>query len=220
MIWLRNYGLTIATLLSIGLLITAANVVPPPWWLIWPAWAMLAICIAIRVEKTPKDSPYYVASMFTGALALLGFYLLEGAVSALVLLMLEPSLEHLESFVTTKQFLALVALYFAFACAWYSVKLSEEQKKRDGFKWQYEEQFKEAREWKRLAEEARDSQEAGNFDCLVSDRVRREIEEYEKNKKQPHEMTRAQLLEENRYLAGDNKRLSELLEAEYRAQDD
>jgi hypothetical protein len=88
---------------------------------------------------------------------------------------------------------------------------------------EYEEKFHEARKWRGLAEgsqPARDGDEVGNVDCLVTDRVRRELEEYEKSLKQPHEMTREELLEENRYLAADNKRLSELLATEYRAQDE
>lgn len=154
---------------------------------------------------------------------LVGFSLLGGAVRALVALMFEPSEGHLYGLLTARPFLALAVLFFAFACAWYGVRLREVRAERDGFKWRYEEKFEEAQKWKRVAEEAegaptRDGEQVGNFDCLLTDRQRRELEEYEKNRKEPNEMTREELLEETRRLADDNERLNWLLEAEYLSQ--
>lgn len=151
------------------------------------------------------------------------FGLFEGAVHTSVQLILEPSWEHLYTFLTNRSFLVLVVFFFAVACVFHSKRLSEGLLERERFRRQYEEKFEEARKWRRVVEESertRDREEVGNFDCLVTDRVSRELEEYEKNRKQPDKMTREELLEENLYLAADNRRLNELLEDEYRAQDE
>ena len=222
MIRLRNHGLAIATVVSIGLLVIAANLASPQWWLILPGWGTLATCIAIRCAAIPENNPYREAFILMAIPMIFYFGLWNGAIRAFFHLILEPSWHHWYGFLSNRSFLVLIILYFVFVCVLYGKRLGELRNESKASRRLYEETFEEAKELRRVAEAgqpARTGEQVGNFDCLVTERMKRDMEEYGKNKKAPQEMTREELLEETQRLADDNERLTWLLESEYRAQD-
>ena len=128
MILVRKYGLVIATVLSVGLLVLAANLQlqPARFWLLISGWPLLAWCIWIWSFNLPENSPYR-----GGFISALVFVFFAGAfgrgLSPLFNLVFEPSGKHLYSFLTSKMFLASAAIYFATVCVFYRGQSQELQ---------------------------------------------------------------------------------------------
>lgn len=124
---LSRHPLAVATFISIALLITAANLESPRWWLLVPGWLILATCIIVRFEKIPNESPYKQA-LYVTTFALIFCF---GLFRPLLYLILEPSGSHLSAFLTNRSFLVFIILYLAVVCNFYSTNL---QKLRDRLK--------------------------------------------------------------------------------------
>ena len=120
-----KHGLAIATTLSIALLIAAAYLESPRWWLVLPGWLILVVCIVNRFASIPNESPYRQAFYLMGLPLLFYFGLWETAFQSFLRLIIEPSGTHLFAFLTTRSFLVLVVLYFASTCVFYSIRLQE-----------------------------------------------------------------------------------------------
>lgn len=122
-------GLIIATIVSVGLIVLAANLQPQPlrFWVLISGWPLLAWCIWMWSYNLPEKSPYK-----NGFGPVLIFLILAGAFGWRGLyvsfrLVLEPSGKHLYSFLTSKMFLASAAVYFASVCVFYRGQLRELQ---------------------------------------------------------------------------------------------
>lgn len=125
--FIRKHGLVIATLVSVGLIVLAANLQPQParFWLLIFGWPLLAWCAWIWSFRLPENSPY------RGGFIPVVFVFFAGAfgqgLGAFFNLVFEPSGRHLYSFLTSKVFLASGAIYFASTCVFYSITLQETQ---------------------------------------------------------------------------------------------
>ena len=125
---LRKHGVKIVAIVSIVLLIAAANIDSPSLWLVYPAWFMLAGCIAIRFVSVPNDSPYKQAFylMFFPLIFFLGF-VEEPFIDLFASAVEMPSCANLMHFATSRPFLVLILIYFALACLCYGMSLQKHQ---------------------------------------------------------------------------------------------
>jgi hypothetical protein len=119
-----NYmrGVTIVTVLSIALLVTAGNLSSPPLWLLLPSWLALGMCIAVRIGWAREDSPYKQAFYLLCIPLLFG---VEVWLKPFLELVFEPSGTQIIRFMTGRPFLVLAVLYFAAACFFYSKQIEK-----------------------------------------------------------------------------------------------
>ncbi len=133
--YVTKYGVRIATALSIGVLVTAANFRSPSFFLVLPAWVMLGSVASVRFGKVRDQSPYKEA-LYAMAIPLLFLApLWKTAFAYLIDVLLQPSLANLIRFGTCRPLLALAALYFAAACLFHGI----ERRKHDEIVTRYKE---------------------------------------------------------------------------------
>jgi hypothetical protein len=125
---LRKHGVKIVAIFSIVLLIVAANLDSPSLWLVYPAWLLLAGCIAIRFISVPNDSPYKQAFYLMFFPLIFFLVLVEKPFIDLFASAVEvPSGDNLMHFATSRPFLVLILIYFALACLCYGMSRQKHQ---------------------------------------------------------------------------------------------
>ena len=130
----KKHSVLIATIVSICLLIIAANLSSFSLWLILPAWLTLGICIANRFSSIPNESPYKKAFYLLCLPILFYFGFWETAFRNLLNLIFEPSFQHLLNCVTNRPFLVLIILYLALVCFFQSTELQEQRDSLEQYK--------------------------------------------------------------------------------------
>ncbi len=103
---------------GIMLLVIAANIEPPPAWLLVPGWLILGAIAFGYFEDIPKKS-HYKGGIYLMAIPFLFLYAgIEGPGlwHSLFALLSAPSVKHLTGLITGKPFLVLVVLYLACVC--------------------------------------------------------------------------------------------------------
>ena len=103
---------------GIMLLVVAANIDPPPAWLLVPGWLILGAVAFGYFEDIPKKS-HYKDAIYLMAIPFLFLYAgIEGPglLHSLLALLFAPSIKHLTGLITGKPFLVLVILYLACVC--------------------------------------------------------------------------------------------------------
>jgi hypothetical protein len=119
---LRDFHpLGIATLIGLALLVTAAYLRLPRWWLIWPGWAILGICIAIRARAS--TGPYILGFFFPAIAFLFSLSASTRTLHNIIALIVQPSPDHLFVLLSGRVFLFLVILYFASVCLFYGMEM-------------------------------------------------------------------------------------------------
>ena len=119
-----RYGWQIAALSGLGLLVLAANLPSPKWWLILPGWILVGL-YSVHLFTSTDDTPYKSGFVFAG----MALFLLSGVTTAglraAFRLIFEPSFAHLYSLLVNKEFLVLVIVYLGTVCFFYGVKVKE-----------------------------------------------------------------------------------------------
>lgn len=151
----RKHGVRIAVIVSIVLLVAAANLDSPPLWFVLPSWLILAGCIAIRFSSVPHDSPYKQAFYLMGIPLLFFFGAWRTPFLDFFALVVEPSSDHLIHFVTSRPFLVLLLIYFASACLFHGMSLRKHEELHERVVERYKEHFEILKkECERLAQKS------------------------------------------------------------------
>jgi hypothetical protein len=125
---IRKRGLIVATAVSIGLLVLAANLQPQPvrFWLLISGWPLLAWCAWIWSLNLPENSPYRGGFLFA-LFYLIVLGVIGRGLNPFFSLVFDPSGKHLYSLLTSKAFLGSAVVYFASVCVFYRGRLQETQ---------------------------------------------------------------------------------------------
>lgn len=125
MIFIREHGTLIVTIICVALIITAGSLENPPFWLGLGGWLSLAVLLNLYVLILPNSS-VFKGPFFLAELALLfGTPLSPHASRLLSQLVFSPSPDILLDFLSTKTFLLVAVVYFATACGAYRTKLQK-----------------------------------------------------------------------------------------------
>jgi hypothetical protein len=119
-----KYGWQIAALFGLGLLVLAANLSSPRWWLILLGWILVGL-YSIHLFTSTEDTPYKGGFVFAGLALFLLSAVTTAALRAAFRLILEPSFTHLYSLLVNREFLVLVIIYLGAVCFSYGVKVKE-----------------------------------------------------------------------------------------------
>ena len=138
-----RHRLPIATAIGLGLIVIAANLATPRWWLLVPGWLTLLLCLAIYVISIPDSSPYKSALIYPAPAYFILLGLWEWGSRSLLRLILHPSERNFYSFVAGKGFLVLTIAYFVFVCIFYSQELKSKDDQLADYKRIYGERTKE-----------------------------------------------------------------------------
>lgn len=116
---------------GMGLLVIAANLAAPRWWLVVPAWVLLGLCLAILLISTPDDYYPYKRSVTVPAVAFLFYiWLFEAGLRLHVRNMIfRPSLNHLLTLLTNTPFLIFTVGYFVLVGVFYRIELQGKQER-------------------------------------------------------------------------------------------
>ena len=110
---ISEYGPTFAAVVGVALLVVAANLATPRWWLGVAGWIPVGWYIARRVFALPEKDP-----RLTAALASVISFLIFGGYgvtsrNAFFRSLFQPSVENMIRFGISRGFLASTAIYFA-----------------------------------------------------------------------------------------------------------
>ena len=136
-----RHRLTIATAIGLGLIVVAANLDAPRWWLLVPGWITLLLCLTIYVISIPDSSPYKSALIYPAPVYFIIFGLWVSR--SFFRLILHPSEQSLYSFIAGKGFLILTIAYFVFVCIYYSQELKGRNDRLADLRRMYDQRLKE-----------------------------------------------------------------------------
>lgn len=130
----REYGSIATVTISVPLLLIAANLTAPPWWLATAGWIPVAIYVVRGVSHLPKDDPRQGAALIT----VVAFFLLGGfgmsSLTAFFRALFHPSGENIIRFCISRGFLASTTIYFAVACLSYRRLLEASEEELDQYR--------------------------------------------------------------------------------------
>jgi hypothetical protein len=130
----------VAVLLSIAMLIVAANISSPSFWLVAPAWLVLGIVGYLRFDESPDDSPYKKAVYVMAIPLLIYAGSWRSALFRFGDVLAQPSASNIGAFLSSRGFLVLLIIYLAVTCTFYREKVQKRDESLEIYKRAYKEQ--------------------------------------------------------------------------------
>ena len=134
MIFIREYGVLICTILGLGVIVTAWNLESPSWWLPVTGWLLLVPAVANHKLSLPKNSPYPLALVLFGGSLFILCALSPSTARSMFQFIFQPLFDHLLNFLTNKGFLLATITYFASACSMFGTEPRKTEDERDRYR--------------------------------------------------------------------------------------